>query len=117
MDKELSVSIPQVWIKNLSIGAGSISPPLYEILPKAFALVKSGRARLDWLVTSQIGIEDAPEAYERFDKKLEIKVVIRFPWARDQARASFEAGKLAADVKAVGEGPEGKEKRPFKLPA
>jgi hypothetical protein len=58
-------------------------------------------------VTSQIGIEDAPEAYERFDKKLEIKVVIRFPWAREQLRASSEAVQSVTDVEAVGEGQKG----------
>jgi threonine dehydrogenase-like Zn-dependent dehydrogenase len=121
MDNELSVSVPQLWIKNLSIGAGSIFPSLYEILPKAFALVKSGKVRLDWLVTSQIGIEDAPEAYRRFDEKLEIKVVIRFPWEREQVRASSEAVQSVAGVEAIGEGPEEKgiasgEKLSSKLP-
>lgn len=79
MHKELSVSIPDMWIKNLSIQSGSVGPYFYNVLPKAFELVKSGKAQLGWIVTSEIGIEDAPEAYDRFDKKKEVKVVIRFP--------------------------------------
>jgi len=79
MDKELSVSIPDLWFKNLSIGSGSVGPGVYDVFPEAFELVKRGKAQLGWVVTSEIGIEEAPEAYERFDKKLEIKVVIVFP--------------------------------------
>ena len=87
MDKQLSISLPDLWFKNLSLGSGSIGPALYDVLPRAWDMVKSGRARLSWVVTSQIGIEDAPKAYERFDKKQEIKVVIRFPWAREHLLA------------------------------
>ncbi|KAL2142938.1 hypothetical protein VTI28DRAFT_517 [Corynascus sepedonium] len=115
MDKELLISIPDMWLKNLSIRGGTLFPSLYDILPKAFELVKSGRARLDWVVTSQIGIEDAPAAYERFDKKLEIKVVIRFPWAREQAIAS--SGTVTNGNVPV-EGTNGKDadKPPVRLP-
>jgi threonine dehydrogenase-like Zn-dependent dehydrogenase len=98
MAKELSISIPDMWLKNVSIGAGTVGPAYFEILPKAFELVKSGRARLSWLVTSQVGIEDVPEAYERFDKKLEIKVVIRFPWTPAPALS-----KAVAEEEAAGE--------------
>lgn len=88
MDKQLSISLPDLWLKNLSVGAGTVAPPLYNVLPRAWDLVKSGRAKLDWVVTSQIGIEDAPKAYRRFDKKEEIKVVIRFPWVNKERLAA-----------------------------
>ncbi|KAK4039056.1 hypothetical protein C8A01DRAFT_36955 [Parachaetomium inaequale] len=118
MDKELSIPIPEMWLKNLTIGSGSVNPSLYEVLPKAYELVKSGRARLDWVVTSQIGIEDAPKAYERFDKKQEIKVVIRFPWAREQLVAASEAVKADADIETADEGRNGGsgERRPLTFP-
>jgi hypothetical protein len=105
-----------MWFKNLSIGSGTVAPALYEVLPKAFELVKSGRAKLSWIVTSQVSIEDAPEAYARFDKKLEIKVVIRFPWARQQQY-------LVDDEAVAGQETNGDqvhghtaETRPIKLP-
>lgn len=98
MNRELSISIPDLWFKSLSMGSGSVGTYLYEVMPTAYELVKSGRAQLDWIVTSEIGIEDAPKAYERFDKKKEIKVVIRFHWKRDQV------SKAVADVEGAGEG-------------
>jgi len=83
MDKQLSISVGDMWLKNLTVGSGTVAPALYSVLPRAWDMVRSGRAKLDWVVTSQIGIEDAPAAYRRFDRKEEIKVVIRFPWARE----------------------------------
>ncbi|KAK1753843.1 hypothetical protein QBC47DRAFT_461860 [Echria macrotheca] len=118
LDRELSVSIPDMWLKNLSIGSGTVAPALYEVLPKAFELVKSGRAKLGWVVTAQVGIEEAPEAYARFDKKLEIKVVVRFPWARQQQYlADDEAAAVDSQEtnNSKANGHTG-EKRPIKLP-
>jgi threonine dehydrogenase-like Zn-dependent dehydrogenase len=97
MDKDLALAVPELFKKNLAIGSGPIHPSLYGIMPTALELVKSGRAKLSWIVTSQIGIEDAPKAYERFDQKLEIKVVIRFPWAREQPLVLPETGDRSGD--------------------
>lgn len=83
MHKELEIPIPDLWSKGLSIGSGNVGPWLYKGLPKAFELVKSGRAKLGWIVTSEVEIDKVPEAYKRFDKKEEVKVVIRFPWKKD----------------------------------
>jgi len=91
MDRQLSVSLPDMWLKNLTMGTGSVAPALYDVLPRTWDLVRSGRAKLDWVVSSQIGIEDAPEAYRRFDRKEEIKVVIRFPWARESVVTAAES--------------------------
>ncbi|KAK3291591.1 chaperonin 10-like protein [Chaetomium fimeti] len=114
MDKELSISIPAMFRKNLSIGSGPVNVSLYEVMPRVFELVKSGRAKLSWIVTSQVGIEDAPKAYDRFDKKLEIKVVIRFPWVREQpVQVSSEP---VAEVETAGEeGSRSEEKSPVKI--
>ncbi|KAK4120731.1 hypothetical protein N657DRAFT_658365 [Parathielavia appendiculata] len=73
VDAELSIPIPAMFLKHLCIDGGT-----------AFELVRSGRIRLDLVVTSQVGIEGAPEAYERFHKKLVIKAVIRFPWSETE---------------------------------
>ncbi|KAJ4302026.1 hypothetical protein N0V88_002159 [Collariella sp. IMI 366227] len=110
MNRELSISIPDLWFKSLSMGSGSVGTYLYEVMPTAYELVKSGRAQLDWIVTSQIGIEDAPQAYERFDKKKEIKVVIRFYWKRGQT------SKAVADVGVVGQGIGERRPRRFPIP-
>lgn len=115
MDKDLSIAMPEIFKKNLVLGSGPINPSLYEIMPTVFELVKSGRAKLSWIVTSQVGIEDAPKAYERFDQKLEIKVVIRFPWAREQPLVLSEP---VAEVETLGEEAQerssGFEKSPVK---
>ncbi|KAK4141114.1 uncharacterized protein C8A04DRAFT_14325 [Dichotomopilus funicola] len=81
MKGELKVGVPEMFRKNLTVGMGPVNTSLYEIVPRAVELVRTGRVKLGWIVTAQIGIEEAPEAYRRFDRKEEIKVVIRFPWA------------------------------------
>ncbi|KAH6842360.1 chaperonin 10-like protein [Chaetomium sp. MPI-CAGE-AT-0009] len=114
MHKELSISVPDMFLKNLSIGSGPINASLYEVMPRVFELVKSGRAKLSWIVTSQFGIEDAPKAYDRFDKKLEIKVVIRFPWAREKPVVASEP--VAEMEETAGEeGSRSREKSPVRI--
>jgi threonine dehydrogenase-like Zn-dependent dehydrogenase len=84
MDPELLIRYPDAWTKGLTFGNGAIVG-MYEVLPRLFELVRTGKARLDFIVSAQVGIEDAPKMYERFDKKLETKVIIRFPWTREVA--------------------------------
>ncbi|KAM7200888.1 GroES (chaperonin 10)-like protein [Naviculisporaceae sp. PSN 640] len=111
MDKQLSISLPDLWLKNLSVGTGTVGPSLYNVLPRAWDLVKSGRVKLDWVVSSQIGIEDAPKAYQRFNKKQEIKMVITFPWVNKE--------RLAAEPNVTengGSGSEAEKKEQFRLP-
>jgi threonine dehydrogenase-like Zn-dependent dehydrogenase len=79
VDPVYEINLSEAWPKSLSIKMGVC--PIYELLPRLFELVRTGRARLGWLVSATMGIEDAPTAYERFEKKLETKVVFRFPWA------------------------------------
>ncbi|KAH6617490.1 chaperonin 10-like protein [Chaetomium tenue] len=117
MDKDLAITIPEIFRKNLSFGPGPVNPSLYEIMPTAVELVKSGRAKLGWITTSQIGIEDAPKAYKRFDQKLEIKVVIRFPWTKEHSLVLPEP---VAEVETPGEEAQEssrfEEKSPVKPP-
>ncbi|KAL2787065.1 GroES-like protein [Aspergillus keveii] len=63
--------------KGLTWGAGPVDPKV--VAPELEELVTSGRANLDFIVSSLIGIEEAPEYYQRFDQHLETKVIIRFP--------------------------------------
>jgi threonine dehydrogenase-like Zn-dependent dehydrogenase len=63
--------------KGLTWGAGPVDPKV--VAPELEELVTSGRANLDFIVSSAIGIEEAPEYYQRFGQHLETKVITRFP--------------------------------------
>ncbi|OJJ29870.1 hypothetical protein ASPWEDRAFT_121832 [Aspergillus wentii DTO 134E9] len=67
------------FAKSLQYRVGAVYPPDYAstLLP----LIDSGVARPASIISSFVGIEDAPEAYRRFNDHLETKVVIRFPWS------------------------------------
>jgi threonine dehydrogenase-like Zn-dependent dehydrogenase len=69
--------IVNVFEKGLTWGAGPVDPKV--VAPELEELVTSGRANPDFIVSSVIGIEEAPEYYQRFDQHLETKVIIRFP--------------------------------------
>ncbi|KAF1832696.1 GroES-like protein [Decorospora gaudefroyi] len=79
------------WGKNLSLKAGIVNP--VALAPQLVQLIMSGRVDLSWVVTSVIGLEEVPEAYRRFEKKLETKVVIRFKWEYDE----WSVGNSASD--------------------
>ncbi|KZL71562.1 alcohol dehydrogenase protein [Colletotrichum tofieldiae] len=74
---ELPIPIPALWRKALSIGSGIVLPLLRA--PPLLDLIASGVARPSFVVTAEIGIEDAPEYYRRYSDHQENKVVIRFP--------------------------------------
>ncbi|KAL3417251.1 putative alcohol dehydrogenase [Phlyctema vagabunda] len=68
----------QFWGKALSLRSGGVDVvPLTGMLGEMIAL---GKAKPGFVVSQQIGIEDAPDAYARFSRHEEQKVVIRFPW-------------------------------------
>jgi len=54
------------------------------IASKLVELIKSGRGKPGFIVSNVVEIEEAPEAYERFNGGKEIKVVLRFPWTADE---------------------------------
>lgn len=65
------------WLKSLTIRGGVVPPD--PIIPAILALIKSGRAKPSFIVSKEYhGLDDAPEAYRRFDKHLETKVVFKF---------------------------------------
>lgn len=67
--------ISDFWFKSLSIRGGIPEPG--PPLPMLVELVKSGRARPGFIVSAEFDIDEAPEAYRRFDRHLEIKVVFK----------------------------------------
>ncbi|KAL1855722.1 hypothetical protein Daus18300_011005 [Diaporthe australafricana] len=75
---KIVMDLSTMFNKRLSFKTGSA--PILELNPRILQLVQSGRAKPSFIVSSEVGIEDAPSAYRKFDQKLETKVVIRFPW-------------------------------------
>ncbi|KAI1376959.1 GroES-like protein [Hypoxylon crocopeplum] len=76
-DGQLSMSMSQFWGKALKMGSGIVLP--LQHATELVQLISSGRASPSFIVSSTIGIEEAPEYYRRFDQHLETKVVIQFP--------------------------------------
>ncbi|EOO03269.1 putative alcohol dehydrogenase protein [Phaeoacremonium minimum UCRPA7] len=69
------------WEKNLSMRGGGVDAK--AIAPILFELVKTGRARPGFIVSGEYELKDAPEAYRRFDRKEETKVLFKFKWSRE----------------------------------
>ncbi|KAL2857353.1 hypothetical protein BJY01DRAFT_261982 [Aspergillus pseudoustus] len=69
--------IADFFTKGLTWGAGPVDPKL--VAPELEALITSGKARPGFIISREIGIEEAPEYYSRFGQHLETKVIIRFP--------------------------------------
>ncbi|KAF7556167.1 hypothetical protein G7Z17_g1613 [Cylindrodendrum hubeiense] len=76
-NEQLSMSMTQFWGKALRMDSGIVLP--LQHATELVQLIQSGRASPSFIVSSTIGIEEAPEYYRRFDQHLESKVVIVFP--------------------------------------
>ncbi|KAK8081171.1 alcohol dehydrogenase [Apiospora hydei] len=76
--------VADFWFKGLSYKGGAVD--IVGLSPTILPLVETGRAQPGFIISSEVGIEDVPEAYSRFDQKLETKVVIRFPWEWESSR-------------------------------
>lgn len=70
-------SAPEFFSKGLSWRAGPVN--VSEVAPELVQLIASGKARPGFIVSNEIGIEQAPEYYNRFDQHEEVKVLIHFP--------------------------------------
>lgn len=71
-----NLSLADFWRGGFQWGAG-ISRPL-DLAPELLHLVASGKARPGFIVSDVIDIEDAPNAYARFNSRNSTKVVINF---------------------------------------
>lgn len=74
---DVSFPIGTFFSKSLSYKAGAVNP--LDVAPELSELISNGQADPSFIISSQIGIEEAPDAYSRFDRQLETKVIIRFP--------------------------------------
>ncbi|KAI4859356.1 hypothetical protein F4820DRAFT_440013 [Hypoxylon rubiginosum] len=73
----ITFPISTFFSKNLSIKGGI--EDVLGLNPTLLQLVNSGRAKPGFVVTGEVGIEEAPEAYRRFDQKLEERSLFAFP--------------------------------------
>ena len=72
-----TVSVGDLWTKALRLGSGAVNP--MTLAGKLVDLISSGKANPNFIISSEVSIEEAPEAYRRFNEHLETKVVFRFP--------------------------------------
>lgn len=68
--------ISDFFSKGLRMGAGPVDPKL--VARELVALIGSGKADPSFIRSAEIGIEEAPEYYERFNRQEELKVFIHF---------------------------------------
>ncbi|WYZ46852.1 hypothetical protein EsH8_IX_001077 [Colletotrichum jinshuiense] len=68
--------ISEFFYKGLSWRNGPVDVKL--VAPELVRLIEEGVARPSFIVSSVVGIEEAPDAYQRFTRREETKVVIRF---------------------------------------
>lgn len=73
----ITFPISDFFDKGLSFRGGGVDPKPYA--PQLTELIASGKAHPGFIVSREIGIEEVPEYYERFDRREEVKVMIRFP--------------------------------------
>ncbi|KAK7712409.1 hypothetical protein SLS64_004793 [Diaporthe eres] len=64
--------------KALSMNVGPVNP--FTHAPELVRLIHNGVANPGLVITTEIGIQDAPEAYARYERHEQGKTVIRFPW-------------------------------------
>lgn len=78
MSPELMFPTALWFSKSITMRGGPVEIRLYQ--EKLNALIKHERVRLGFIISGVFDIEEAPEAYKRFDKKLETKALIKFRW-------------------------------------
>lgn len=94
------------WRKSLTMKGGIVD--VLSIAPILFELVKTGVARPGFIVSKEyVGLDQAAEAYRRFDKQLETKVLFKFPWYDEECekrkRADEEDTAPGRETEAGGE--------------
>jgi glutathione-independent formaldehyde dehydrogenase len=92
----LLVAVGKLFEKGLRMGTGQCNVKRYN--RQLRDLIIAGRAKPSFVVSHELPLEAAPEAYEKFDKRVEgyTKVVLH-PWPEvgrlpDEATAAQQAG-------------------------
>ncbi|KZT59606.1 alcohol dehydrogenase GroES-like domain-containing protein [Calocera cornea HHB12733] len=66
---ELTLPFGKLFEKGLSLGTGQANVKAYNKYLRD--MIIAGRAKPSFVVSNTIGIDEAPEAYEKFDKRIE----------------------------------------------
>lgn len=66
---QILISFGKLFEKGLSLGTGQCNVKAYNRYLRD--LIISGRAKPGFVVSHEVGIDDAPMAYEKFDKRIE----------------------------------------------
>ena len=74
---QLLVSIGRMFEKGLRMGTGQCNVKRYNAYLRD--LIIAGRARPSFVVSHEVPLDQAPEAYEKFDKRIEgyTKVILK----------------------------------------
>jgi len=74
---ELMISFGKLWEKGLSLGTGQCNVKRYN--RNLRDLIITGRAKPSFIVSNKVSLNDAPTAYEKFDKRVEgyTKVILK----------------------------------------
>ncbi|GKT42568.1 putative zinc-type alcohol dehydrogenase-like protein YogA [Colletotrichum spaethianum] len=75
MKENITFPVTDFWGKSLTIKSGTVEGK--TTFAALVRLIESGQARPGFVVTAEYDLDDAPKAYKRFDKKLEVKVLFR----------------------------------------
>ncbi|KAE8141742.1 hypothetical protein BDV38DRAFT_279089 [Aspergillus pseudotamarii] len=76
VNTHVDFSLAQFFYGEFSWGAGPSKP--IELAPELLHLITSGKARPGFIVSDVINIEEAPEAYARFERHNATKFIIAF---------------------------------------
>lgn len=74
---EFRLSFGKLWEKGLSLGTGQT--PVARFAPALCNMIVEGKAKPSFLVTQRLPLEAAPEAYAKFEQRIEgyTKVILR----------------------------------------
>lgn len=72
----ITIPMSDFFTKALSMRSGAADPK--TVAPELVRLIASGQAHPGFIKSAEIGIEDAPEYYARFNTQEELKVYIHF---------------------------------------
>jgi glutathione-independent formaldehyde dehydrogenase len=74
---ELLISFGKLWEKGLSMGTGQCNVKRYNRYLRD--LIIEGRAKPSFIVSNKVSLDNAPMAYEKFDKRIDgyTKVILK----------------------------------------
>jgi threonine dehydrogenase-like Zn-dependent dehydrogenase len=90
----MNFPISDFWVKGLSMRGGIVNAK--QVVSILTELVMSGKARPGFIVSGEFDINDASEAYSRFDRHFETKAIFKFRGPSSNSQDNGEA--IAAET-------------------